>query len=66
MAINAIQTLFFSIVLNVLLLFHNYLPFEKGVALHLNKLESPSPRDTLYQNWPSGYGEEDANFTSVK
>ena len=36
-------------VVNLFLLFPNYLPFGKGVALHLNKLESPSPRDTLCQ-----------------
>ena len=24
--------------------FRNYLPLEKGETLHLNKLESPSPR----------------------
>ena len=28
-----------------------YLPSEKGGALHLNKLESPSPMDALYQVW---------------
>ena len=28
---------------DVFLLFQNYLPSEKGVVLHLNKLESPSP-----------------------
>ena len=28
-------------------LFRNYLPLEKGLALHLNKLESSSPRDAL-------------------
>ena len=32
-------------------LFRNYLPLEKGGAPHLNKLESPSPRDTLCQVW---------------
>ena len=26
---------------NVFLLFHNYLPFEKGGVLHLNKIEVP-------------------------
>ena len=36
---------------NVILLFHNYLPLEKGRALHLNKLESPSPSDALSQVW---------------
>ena len=36
---------------NVFLLFLNYLPFEKGVALHLNKLESPPPKDALWQVW---------------
>ena len=30
-----------------ILLFRTYLPLEKGGTLHLNKLESPSPRDTL-------------------
>ena len=32
-------------------LFHNYLPLEKGGALHLNKLESPSSKDALCQVW---------------
>ena len=36
---------------NVSLLFHNYLPFEKGIALFLNKLESPSPKNFLCQVW---------------
>ena len=30
---------------NVFLLFFNYLPLEKGVVLHLYKLEPPSPKD---------------------
>ena len=30
---------------NIILLFCYYLPLEKGVALHLNKLESPSSKD---------------------
>ena len=34
---------------NVFLLYHNYLPLEKDVALPLNKYESPSTKDTLYQ-----------------
>ena len=34
---------------NVFLLYHNYLPLEKGVALPLNKYESPSTKATLYQ-----------------
>ena len=34
---------------NVSSLFRNYLPLEKGGALHLNKLESPSPKDALCQ-----------------
>jgi len=29
----------------------NYLPLEKDGALHLNKLESPSPKDALCQVW---------------
>ena len=32
-------------------LFRNYHPPEKGTALHLNKLESPSPKDALCQVW---------------
>ena len=36
---------------NVFLLFGNYLPFEKGGALYLNKLESSSPKNALYQVW---------------
>ena len=39
------------VVLNVFYLYPNYLPFEKGLTFHLNKLESPSPS--------SGSGEED-------
>ena len=34
---------------NVFSLFRNYLPSKKSVALHLNNLESPSPRYALYQ-----------------
>ena len=34
---------------NVFSLFRNYLPLEKGGALHLNKLESPTPKDALCQ-----------------
>ena len=41
---------FFNFI-NVFSLFHNYLPLERGGALHLNKLESPPPRDTLCQVW---------------
>ena len=36
---------------NVFSLFHNYLPLQKGGVLHLNKLESPSPKDALCQVW---------------
>ena len=32
-------------------LFCNYLPLEKNAALHLNKLESPLPKDALCQVW---------------
>ena len=32
-------------------LFRNYLPLEKGRALHFNKLESPSPKNALCQVW---------------
>ena len=46
-------------------LFHNYLPLEKGRALDLNKLESPSPKE-FGLNWPSGSGEEDENVKSLQ
>ena len=36
---------------NVFSLFRYYLPFEKGVALHLRKPEFPSPKDALGQVW---------------
>ena len=41
---------FFNFI-NVFSLFRNYLPLEKSGALHLNKLESPSPKDALYKVW---------------
>ena len=37
--------------INVFSLFQNYLLLEKGGVLHLNKLESPSPKDALCQVW---------------
>ena len=36
---------------NVFLLFNNNLPLENDLALHLNKLESTSPKDVLCQVW---------------
>ena len=44
-------------------LFHYYLPLEKDVALHLNKLESPWSKNALRQvkNWTSGSEEIDEN-----
>ena len=42
-------------------LFRNYLPMEKGGALHLNKVESPSSKDDWCQvsvNCPSRFEEE--------
>ena len=41
----------FLIFVNVLLLLGNYLPLENGGALHLNNLESSSPKDALCQVW---------------
>ena len=43
---------FFNFI-NVFSLFHNYmyLPLEEGGALHLNKFESPLPKDALCQVW---------------
>ena len=37
--------------INIFWLYHNYLPLKKDRALHLNKLQSPSPKDTLCQVW---------------
>ena len=40
----------------------HYLLYEKWMVLHMNKLESPLPKDALCQvcwNWPSGSREED-------
>jgi hypothetical protein len=31
--------------------FYNYLSFEEDLALYLNKVEFPSPKDNLYQVW---------------
>jgi hypothetical protein len=31
--------------------FCDYLPFEEDLALYLNKLDLPSPKDNLYQGW---------------
>ena len=31
--------------------FRNYLPFEKGGTLHLNKFEFPSLKDAFSQVW---------------
>ena len=39
---------FFKFV-NVFSLLRNYLSLEKGGSLHLKKLESPSPKNDLYQ-----------------
>ena len=36
---------------DVFLLFLSNLPLERGVALHLYKLESPSPKNALCQVW---------------
>ena len=33
---------------HIILLFRYYLPLEKSVALHLDKLESPLLKDALY------------------
>ena len=48
---------FFKFVI-LCLLFRNYLPFKKGSALHLTKLESPSPKE-FGCNWLSGSCEDD-------
>ena len=55
-------------IFNIILLLCYYLPLEKGVALHLNKLKL-YPRtlcDKFGWNWPSGSGEEDENVKSLQ
>ena len=42
---------YYFLCMNVYLLFHYYLPLEKDVAIHLKKLESPSPKNALCQVW---------------
>ena len=42
-----ISSMFFSTISYIC----NYPPLEKGGALHLNKLKSPSPKDALCQVW---------------
>ena len=37
-------------IFNIILQFRFYLPFERGLALHLNKFESPLPKNDLCQN----------------
>ena len=39
------QYVFYTLHKLVCVKVRNYLPLEKGGALHLNKLESPSPKD---------------------
>ena len=41
----------FLIFVKVFSLIHSYLHLEKGGALHLNKLQSPSPKDAVCQVW---------------
>jgi hypothetical protein len=41
----------FKNILSAILLFCYYLPLEKGDPLHLNKLETPLPKDDLCQVW---------------
>ena len=45
------EEIFFVIFVNVFSLFHNYLPLEKGEALHFHKLELSLPKAGLWQVW---------------
>ena len=42
---------FFFNFVNIYLLFRNYLPLVKRRVLHLNQLESPSPKEVMCQVW---------------
>ena len=41
--------------LNVFSLFHNYLPLEKSLALHLKKLESQDETPPFRENWKAPF-----------
>ena len=45
------KNIFFLNFVTLSSLFSNYLPMEKGLALHLNKIESASSKDALCQAW---------------
>ena len=52
-----------------ILLFRNYLPLEKGVALYITNFNSLHPRMLCAEfglNWPSGSWEEDENAKSLQ
>ena len=53
--IGSVEEVFLNLV-NAFSLFSYYFDLEKDMALHLNKLETPSRKDDLSQcyNWPSG------------
>ena len=62
-----VKKIFFLIWSMYSTILHYYLHMEKGMAIHLNKLEPLSPKDALCQVWfklPSGSGEEDEKFTN--
>ena len=49
-------------ILSIVLLFRFYLPFEKGMALHLNKFGFPLPKEALIQvrlKYPKESGDKD-------
>ena len=57
---NWLRRRFFNFV-NVFSLFCNYFPLEKDKALHMYKLEFPSPKDGCSKfgwNWLSGFEED--------
>ena len=62
----ALEKTIFVNLLSVCALFRCYLPLEKHVALHLNKLECPLPKYAvrLKLHGPSGSGEEDFSVLS--
>ena len=52
--------------LDIILLFRYYLPLEKGVALHLKKLEPSLLKNALCKVWPSGFGEDVENVERLQ
>ena len=54
------------LIINVILLFRNYLPLEKGWALYLNKFEYTLPKDALFQVYNNDFADNDNGQIDIK